>query len=647
MNNIDTYTQNMNNTVKTLEFDSILSLLDIYAVTEYGRTKIAELSPILDESKLRHALRETDAARKIVDYAGTPQLPMVDEIAEMTVVADKEGILYPEQLEKAKGFALSCRRLKAYLKKAEDTNETLAFSGQLLNTMDEFVSEVNRCICGDDVDTNASAELQRLRRRISDAEQQIKAKLNELLKQKKSCMADSFVSAKDGHYTLPVKKEYKNQIAGSVIAVSTTGSTCFIEPAAVIKLTAEVDGLRTEELIEKNRILYELTALFSSYGSEIRQNIEIIEKLDFAFAKGRLSVEMDAVSPSINTDRHISITKGRHPLISKDVCVPLDFKLGYDYRGIVITGPNTGGKTVSLKTVGLFSLMAQSGLHLPCESADICMNANVLCDIGDGQNISQSLSTFSAHITNVIAILHSTGRESLILLDELGSGTDPEEGMGLAVAILEELRLRNCLFVATTHYAEVKTYAEQAAYLTNARMTFDKETLRPQYKLIIGEAGESCAFYIAQRLGLADNILDLAKKQLRHGRSSDGYRFVDGGFKPSSAESIPHIRKSERIKKQSEHALSFAMGDSVTVSPDNAVGIVYKPADDKGEVIVQIKGVKHRINHKRLTLKNSAAELYPPDYDFSIIFDSVENRKARHRMDRKFCEDAEITYEEY
>ena len=641
----------MNNEINTytaLEFEKITDVLKSYTCTDYGKNKAELLKPILDEKVLKAALHETDSAKKIVEYAGNPQVPNVSEIQIILDIASKEGLLYPEQLENAKTFASSCRRLKAYLKKAEETEETLAFTGRELSTLDSVAEEINRCICGDDVDTNASAELQRIRRRISDTEQKIKSGLEDILRQKKQYMADSFVAMKNGHCTLPVKKEYKNQISGAVIAVSATGSTCFIEPSATAKLSAEADSLKTDELIEKNRILCELTELVSQYAPEIKRNTEIIEKLDFAFAKAKLSIETDSVSPEINTERHIAIRHGRHPLLKKDSCVPLDFEIGKEYRGIIITGPNTGGKTVALKLVGLFSLMAQCGLHLPCESADICMNANVLCDIGDGQNISESLSTFSSHITNVISILENTTRESLVLLDELGSGTDPEEGMGLAVAILEELRRRNCLFVATTHYAEVKVYAEQAESLTNARMTFDKETLKPQYQLVIGEAGESCAFYIAKRLGLPEHILNLAQKQLKHDDSAhDGYRYVDDGKAAVFTPSASKIKKEEKQREQSAHALSFEMGDSVIVSPENSIGIVYKPSDENGELIVQIKGEKKSINHKRLTLKNRAAELYPPDYDFSVIFDTVQNRKARHKMGKGFHPEVEITYDEY
>ncbi len=359
-------------------------------------------------------------------------------------------------------------------------------------------------------------------------------------------------------------------------------------------------------------------------------------------AKGKLSTEQNAVSPSINTSRYINIVKGRHPLINKDICKPIDFEIGGDVTGIVITGPNTGGKTVALKMVGLFCIMAQCGLHVPCESADICMNGNVLCDIGDGQNISENLSTFSAHIKNVVAILDSVTSESLVLLDELGSGTDPTEGTGIAIAILEQLRNTNCLFVATTHYDKVKSYADAMPNLLNAKMTFNKDTLKPDYRLVIGQAGESCAFYIAEKLGFPKPMLEYAKAQ--SGKKTDE-EFVDVPLLYNPKNHGKKIRKNKAVDKSCEHAESFNIGDSVTVYPEKKIGIVFRTADEKGNVGVQISGKKRLVNHKRLKLKVSAAQMYPPDYDFSIIFDTVANRKASKKMNKRHCPDLSVTIE--
>ena len=517
-------------------------------------------------------------ARTIIDCHGNPHIPEISEVKTIMGIIEKEGLIYPAQLGKFQCFIASCRRLKTYLKKSESTDCSLAYNGMSIDTLDEVYDEINRCIRGDEIDSEATNELSDIRRKISNMDTRIKNELDNLLKSKKKYCNDSFVSVKNGHYTLPVKKEYKNQVSGSVIATSSTGTTYFIEPSAILKLTEKLELLKTDEIIEQDKILYSLSALIYKYREIVLCNIEVIESLDFSFAKGKLSVEMNAVSPNINTERYIKISEGRHPLLNRDVCVPIDFEIGNGINGIVITGPNTGGKTVTLKLVGLFSVMAQCGLHIPCKSADICMNGNVLCDIGDGQNISENLSTFSAHIKNVVNILENTTKESLVLLDELGSGTDPAEGMGIAIAILEELRNRNCLFVATTHYSEVKNYAENTEKVINARMTFDRETLEPQYKLIIGEAGESCAFYIAERLGFPKHLLNYAAKQSQNYISdSNKYNFSDikENYNTKTV-SIPKIQKINNKKNVSTHAASFNIGDSVTVYPEKRLELFLK-----------------------------------------------------------------------
>lgn len=625
-------------------------MLSDFAVNDYAKGKISDMEPYINELQLKQALNETDGARKIINCCGNPHIPNVSEVKTMIDIIEKEGLVYPVQLGKFQYFIASCRRLKNYLKKSENTDCSLAYNGMNIDTLDEVYDEINRCIRGDEIDSEASKELSDIRRQIANINTKIKSSLDDLLKSKKKYCNDSFISVKNGHYTLPVKKEYKNQILGSVIATSSTGTTYFIEPSAILKLTEKLEILKTDESIEKDKILYSLSALIYKYKEMTFRNIEIIESLDFAFAKGKLSTEMKAVSPNINTQRYMKISEGRHPLLNRDICVPLDFEIGNGINGIVITEPNTGGKTLALKLVGLFSVMAQCGLHIPCKSADICMNGNVLCDIGDGQNISENLSTFSAHIKNVVNILENTSKESLVLLDELGSGTDPAEGMGIAVAILEELKKRNCLFIATTHYAEVKSYAENAEKVINARMTFDRETLEPQYKLIIGEAGESCAFYIAERLGFPRHLLKYAAEQsgnynstLKNGNQTADFSDTENEI-TENVNSIPKIQKIKDKKTVSAHAMSFSIGDSVMVYPDKKIGIIFKTTDDKGILGIQINGRKKMIKHNRVKLKVPASKLYPPDYDFSIVFDTVENRKARHKMNKYHCPNLEIKY---
>ena len=315
-------------------------------------------------------------------------------------------------------------------------------------------------------------------------------------------------------------------------------------------------------------------------------------------------------------------------------CVPLQFEIGKSFDGVVITGPNTGGKTVTIKTVALNCMMAQCGLHVACKKAEICMNSNFLCDIGDGQNISENLSTFSAHIVNVLEILKKVNRDSLVVMDELGSGTDPTEGMGIAIAILEELQKSGGLFLVTTHYPEVKQYADKKARIENAKMTFDKESLKPLYQLVIGEAGESCAFYIAGKMGMPEEMLKTAMKAAyKKEEISENLKQVVSKNHLEKRR-VSGIQKRKRRNEAAQKALEFQLGDSVLVYPDKKIGIICKTANEKGVLRVQMADKKIWVNRKRMKLYVAAEKLYPDDYDFSIIFDSVKNRKLRHQMDR-------------
>ena len=466
----------------------------------------------------------------------------------------------------------------------------------------------------------------------------MKQKAEQIMRSNKECMADNYCTFRNKRICVPVKKEYKLKIRGSVIDKSATGNTLFIEPSGAAKYYEQLQQLRVGEENEIYRILYTLTAVVADVTAVMEENISMIEKLDFIFSKGKLSIDLGATEPSINTGRRISLKDARHPLMDKATNIPLQFNIGGETRGIIITGPNTGGKTVAIKTVMLNCMMAQCGLHVTCREADLCMNNSFLCDIGDGQNISENLSTFSAHIKNVLEVLREVNRDSFVIMDELGSATDPAEGMGIAISILEELRKSECLFLVTTHYPEVKEYAGKTRNIINARMTFDKETLRPTYQMVIGEAGQSCAFYIADRLGMPTNMLKTA---------------IRAAYGQSAIETYPFSQKDTPVAKQNGNKLSklkkqrnnmalmnkFKRGDSVMIYPDKKIGIVCEPINKKGVLRVQMPNKKIWINHKRVKLHVAASELYPEDYDFSILFDTAANRKIRHDMERKYTDD--------
>ncbi len=635
----------------TLEFDKIKEMLCRIASTMGAKERLRTLSPALNEKECRTRLTQTSEALKLITVLGSPPISSMESLDKVLPLIKAGAMLGPEQFLGIEQFLASCRRMKAYLKRGEYLQSELAFYGRALCELSELEGEIGRCIRGDTVDSNASPSLRDIRRRMELSCAQVKAKLLSLLQSNRAFFSDSFVATRGGRLTLPVKREHRAQVPGTVVDMSSTGSTVFIEPASVTKLQEELNDLKIQEENEVRRILYALTALAETCLPSLEMNRDTFEALDFNFAKGTLSAQMDAMEPEITTDRRLCIENGRHPLIDKDKCVPLHIAMGDDVSGIVITGPNTGGKTVALKTVGLLSLMAQSGLHVPAEKGTaLCMFANVLCDIGDGQSISQNLSTFSSHMTNILTILKETGRESLVLLDELGSGTDPMEGMGMAIAILDVLREKKCLFVATTHYPEVKEYAYRTTGLTNARMAFDRETLSPLYRLEMGEAGESCALYIVKRLGFPETMISRAR-EAAYGRQDAKLPVpVLPPKKPMMSipdtAPVPRIQKDQPPKPVSAHAALFQLGDSVMVYPGREIGLVYDPADDKGLVGVQIKGVKSRIPHKRLKRHVAAESMYPEDYDFSIVFDSVENRKARHQMNKRHRPDLQIQYEE-
>lgn len=433
-----------------------------------------------------------------------------------------------------------------------------------------------------------------------------------------------------------------------MIDTSASGSTIFIEPEEVATGQEQLNWVVMEEEQEIEKVLMYLTGLVESHESEIRLAMETMIHYDFLFAKAKYSRFIEGVSVGINEDHHIHLINAKHPLLG-DHAVPLNLELGNGCHSLVITGPNTGGKTVTIKTVGLLTLMFQSGLHLPVDSgSQMSIFHKVLVDIGDGQSIEQNLSTFSSRIVNIVEILKEANDRTLVLLDELGSGTDPGEGMGLATAILEQLYLKGCTLFATTHYSEIKEFAYQHEGFINGSMEFDLDTLMPTYRLIIGRGGDSQAFAIALKLGLHPKIIEKAHfityKETKEYIRSD----LDSRSKVEQDKQIIVNRHQNRTKKIKEttNVQMFLMGDNVQISPSNDIGIVYKGPDAKGNYIVQMKGVKEEINHKRLQLYISREELYPEDYDFDIIFDTVENRKKKKLMGKRHIEGLSIEHQE-
>ncbi len=632
------------NIERQIEFDKVKDIWVDLAITDWAKEKIRETSLYFSENELRKQLRDTTDARFLVEKLGTPPLQNISEIREVLLIAEKGDCLTSYQLERVEKVLVAIKRLKDYLARGKIYGNSLAYYDENLNLLSELREEICSKIRNGAVDDFASKKLKQIREQIIKCEEQMKQKAEQILRSNKKYMADNYCTFRNGRICLPVKKDYKLKISGSVIDKSSTGSTLFIEPSGVAKFYEELQLLKISEENEVYNILYTLSAFVLASAPVLYENLTMIEKLDFIFSKGKLSLDMEATEPTINTERRIKLLEARHPLMDKAVAVPLQFEVGETIRGIVITGPNTGGKTVAIKTVMLNCIMAQCGLHVTCKLADICMNSSYLCDIGDGQNLAENLSTFSAHITNVLDVLSEANKDSFIIMDELGSGTDPTEGMGIAIAILEELRKSGAIFLVTTHYPEVKEYAAKAAGIVNARMVFDKETLRPTFQMVIGEAGESCAFYVAGRLGMPEEMLKVAIRAAYGEEAVKTYSFqnTESNIKKKSTAKIT---KAKAGKNNAELTTKYRIGDSVMVYPEKKIGIVCEPINEKGVLRVQLPNKKIWINHKRVKLHVAATELYPEDYDFSIIFETVENRKKRHDMQRKYT-DAVIESEE-
>lgn len=617
-----------------IEFNRVKQIWAELAVTSKAKEQIADRWIILDETTLRREIRDTTQARELIEKLGNPPLQDVSEIQEILVSAQKGECLTPYQLERVESILTVLERLGSYLKRGHQYENSLSYYDETLDTHPQLREEIATQIRGESVDDHASKTLYDIRMNIGQLEDEMKQKAESVIRSNRDCMADNFYTTRNGRICVPVKKEYRFKIPGSVIDKSGTGSTVFVEPEGVTKLGERLQLLKIEEENEVYRILYTLTAMVSDCAESLEGNMLLIEKLDYSFSKGKLSLQMNACEPCINLERRIDFEEARHPLMDEQKCVPLMFTLGTDRRGVVITGPNTGGKTVAIKTVMLNSVMAQCGLHVCSKRADICMNSGYFCDIGDGQNINDNLSTFSSHIKNVLSILMEIDKDSFIIMDELGSGTDPQEGMGIAIAILEKLRESGANFLVTTHYPEVKEYATRSEGIINARMEFDRQTLKPTYRMVIGEAGESCAFYIADRLGMPADMLKIAVAVAYGEGAVSSYSFDNKELEKTGPSR--QISTRQKHRKHNNLTGSFHIGDSVTVLPDNKIGIVCEEVNDKGVLRVQIAGRKIWINHKRVKLHIKAEELYPGDYDMSIVFDSVENRKKRHDMERKY-----------
>ena len=507
-------------TIKALEYNKIINMISEKAESELGRIRINEISPLTDIDEIRHLQNQTEQAHSIILKKGTPPLYGIKNILPEVKRVELGGALTPGGLLKISDMLRVSRELKRFFNEVKDDDE-IKYS--IIQSLIEGLSankniedEINNAIISEnEISDNASRELRNIRRKMTSKNDSIRDKLNSIINSQtqKKYLQDNIVTMREGRYVVPVKQENKGSVPGIVHDMSSSGATVFIEPMVVVELNNELRELELKEREEIEKILSELSMMVAEDAEGIRNNQEILQELDFIFAKGKLALSMKATKPILNDRGYINIKKARHPLLKEKEVVPIDVYLGDDFNSLIITGPNTGGKTVTLKTIGLLTLMGQSGIHIPTDfNSELAVFDQVFADIGDEQSIEQSLSTFSSHMVNIVDILDKVEANSLVLFDELGAGTDPTEGAALAMSILDHLLNINARTVATTHYSQLKLYALTTEGVTNGSVEFDVETLSPTYKLLIGVPGKSNAFEISNRLGLQEYIIDYAKE---------------------------------------------------------------------------------------------------------------------------------------
>ena len=508
----------------TLEYDKISDRLVSFAASDKAKERLKKLVPMTDIHDINAALSETSDALSRVYAKGAVSFGGVHDVGASVKRLEIGSSLNTVELLHISSLLTAAARVKNYY---EDTTDSLTGYFHALEPLTPLNTEIKRCILSEDeISDDASANLRSIRRQKVLAAERIHTELNKMLNSSsvRNCLQDFVITSRSGRYCLPVKAEYKSQVPGMVHDQSATGSTLFIEPAAVVKLNNDIRELELKEQAEIEAILAELSAKASEFTDELLTDFQVLTTLDFIFAKAQMSKQYKCSCPVMNTNNYINIKKGRHPLIDPHKVVPIDIYLGKNFNLLIITGPNTGGKTVSLKTVGLLTLMAQSGLHIPAlDHSELAVFDNVFADIGDEQSIEQSLSTFSSHMTNTVSILKEADAHSLILFDEIGAGTDPTEGAALAISILNDLHKRGITTMATTHYSEIKVYALTTDGVENACCEFDVESLRPTYRLLIGIPGKSNAFAISKKLGLPDYIIKDASARM----DADDVQFED------------------------------------------------------------------------------------------------------------------------
>ncbi|EPY2275022.1 endonuclease MutS2 [Clostridium sporogenes] len=536
--------------IKVLEFNKIQEILKNYTCTKAAKDTIEDLKPYDSVYEVREHLEETKEAFKLLVTRGAPPFEGVYDIRSGISLAEKGSTLLPGQLLKIAAVLRCARRFKEYInhKEEEESYRVLEDICEGIFSLPKIEEEIFNAIEGEDeISDRASSTLYNIRRSLKEKNYSVRDKINSLVRSYSSYLQENIYTVRGDRYVLPVKAEHKGAVPGLVHDQSSTGATLFIEPMSLVNLNNEIKELMLKEKAEIERILSVLSSKINANITGVKTDANIVWELDFIFAKAKFASEYNCTCPTINDEGIVDIIEGRHPLIARREVVPISVKLGDEFTSLMITGPNTGGKTVTLKTVGLIHLMAMSGLMIPArENSVISYFNNVFADIGDEQSIEQSLSTFSSHMKNIVEIMDKADENSLVLFDELGAGTDPTEGAALAISILENLRKRGSKIIATTHYSELKAYALRKEGVENASVEFDVETLRPTYRLLIGIPGKSNAFEISKRLGLPDYIIDFARENI----SNENIKFEEliQNLQEKSIKAQEDARLAENLK---------------------------------------------------------------------------------------------------
>ena len=600
--------------LRVLEYNKVLEMLVQKASSTLGKELCEQLRPSSKVDEVIAWQKETTEATNMMIQIGTPPIGPIFDLSTALKLSTIGGCLSPKQLLEVADSLRTARTVKKYLSSngaAREKYPVLFSHSDRIQTHLELEKHIELCILTEtEISDHASPELKRIRKSIDSKNAAIRNKLESMITSPvyQKYLQDSLITIRQDRFVIPVKSEHKNQIKGLVHDQSAKGSTFYIEPLAVVELNNEMRELKIEEQKEIERILRMLTGEVANVAPSIAVNIEVLTQVDFLFAKGKLALEFKAVEPEINQERRFRIKNGRHPMLPKDAVVPTNIWLGEHFTSLLITGPNTGGKTVTLKTVGLLTLMAQAGLHIPAAyGTEIAIFDEVYADIGDEQSIEQSLSTFSSHMTNIVKILKEVTPNALVLFDELGAGTDPTEGAALAMAILDQLKMKGIRTLATTHYSELKEYAIINEGIENACVEFDVETLSPTYKLLIGIPGKSNAFEISQKLGLNDAIIQHAKAYIHKDdiRFEDILANIEKSQKQAEFERDEAIRlrlEVEKLKgtlKEKEDKWLKQKDELMKKAKEEARELLKQAKDEADEIIKELRNIKSTRDQNR------------------------------------------------